>query len=336
MNPERPKKSNKEPQLLRLDAIQLGAQIRGIRQEVVDDYAERLQADDDFPPLVVFKRATDGLLHLADGFHLYRALEEVGKKKALCDVRAGDIRDARLFAAGSNKSHGLRRSNEDKRRSVRALLDDEEWREWSDRSIADHVGVSPTFVGNMRKEWEATVNGGQCTSRRTSDGRMMDTENIGKKKENKDDNHTGESPPEAVEEAQSTSKEKRSEQDNGAKKSKASGKAENSKPTNRAKKNKPSKNVDKADAGNDLDKEIADLLAVTELLIQRLEKLSESARIDSKVKEIAKTFLKPAKSFLNIITDNQKSKEKANKENFESTPTAPQRNLGDTDLHIVQ
>jgi len=326
MNSEKPNKSNKQPQQISLDAIQLGAQIRSIRQEVVDEYAERLQADDDFPPLVVFRRATDGLLHLADGFHRYEALKKAGKGKALCDVRAGDIRDARLFAAGANKDHGCRRTNEDKRSAVRVLLEDDEWRGWSDRSIAEHVGVSPTFVGTIRKELEATVHDGQCTSRRASDGRMMDTSNIGKKKdEERDDNRAGDSSTETVDEAQPGSK---------AKKSTPASKADKCKPAN--KNGKTTGKAEKTDTGNDLDKEIADLLAVTESLIQRLEKLSESARIDSKVKEIAKTFLKPAKSFRNIITDNQKSKEKANKKIFESTPTAPQRNLGDTDLHIVQ
>ena len=57
-------------------------------------------------------------------------------------VRAGTRRDAILFAVGANGDHGLRRTNEDKRRSVLVLLRDEEWGAKSDRWIATQAGVS--------------------------------------------------------------------------------------------------------------------------------------------------------------------------------------------------
>lgn len=39
-------------------------------------------------------------------------------------------REAILFIVGANASHGLRRTNADKRRTVERLLADEEWRGW--------------------------------------------------------------------------------------------------------------------------------------------------------------------------------------------------------------
>lgn len=60
------------------------------------------------------------------------------------------MRDAILFSVGVNSSHGLRRTNADKRRSVMRLLDDAEWSTWSDREIARRCGVSQPFVGNLR------------------------------------------------------------------------------------------------------------------------------------------------------------------------------------------
>ncbi|MGI8981632.1 MAG: hypothetical protein ACR2FY_20585 [Pirellulaceae bacterium] len=62
------------------------------------------------------------------------------------------MRDAILFAAGANSTHGLKRTNADKRNSVLALLNDDEWVKWSDSKIAEQAGVSVNFVGDVRKQ----------------------------------------------------------------------------------------------------------------------------------------------------------------------------------------
>jgi hypothetical protein len=114
------------------------------------------------------------------------------------DVRQGTRRDAVLYSAGANATHGLRRTNEDKRRAVTVLLEDEEWRGWSDREIARKAGVSNRFVGNVRDEvtvrllqsnpllsssdHQPTVNRSQSTARTGADGRTINTANIGKPK----------------------------------------------------------------------------------------------------------------------------------------------------------
>jgi hypothetical protein len=41
-----------------------------------------------------------------------------------------------LYTVGANATHGLRRSNADKRRAVSMLLDDPEWAQWSNLAIA--------------------------------------------------------------------------------------------------------------------------------------------------------------------------------------------------------
>src|SRR3546814_17520988 len=66
------------------------------------------------------------------------------------DIRSGTRRDAVLFSVGANFSHGLRRSNEDKRASVKTLIEDAEWSQWSDRQIAAACGVSHPFVAAIR------------------------------------------------------------------------------------------------------------------------------------------------------------------------------------------
>ncbi len=67
------------------------------------------------------------------------------------EVRQGTQRDAVLYSCGANATHGLRRTNADKRRAVLRLLEDSEWSQWSDREIARQCGVSNRFVSNLRK-----------------------------------------------------------------------------------------------------------------------------------------------------------------------------------------
>ena len=52
------------------------------------------------------------------------------------EVRTGTLRDAMLYAAGANATHGIRRKNADKRNSIQILINDNEWSQWGDREIA--------------------------------------------------------------------------------------------------------------------------------------------------------------------------------------------------------
>ena len=120
-----------------------------INQDVVNEYAEEMLESDNFPPIVVFN---DGANYwLADGFHRYHANKKAGFLEVECDVRNGVLRDAILFSVGANAVHGLRRSNEDKRKAVMTLLNDIEGSEWSDSEIARQCFVSVMTVSRVRK-----------------------------------------------------------------------------------------------------------------------------------------------------------------------------------------
>ncbi len=102
------------------------------------------------PPAVVFY---DGECYwLADGYHRIYAAERNGWTTYPCEVRQGTRRDAVLFSVGANDSHGLRRTNQDKRRAVEKLLRDEEWKEWSDSDIGRQCAVAHSFVWKIRQE----------------------------------------------------------------------------------------------------------------------------------------------------------------------------------------
>ncbi len=126
-----------------------GTQSRAaISKDVVADYAEAMEGGAEFPPVIVFYDGAD--YWLADGFHRYEAYARARVNKVPADVRQGTQRDAILFSVGANAAHGLRRTNDDKRRAVMVLLNDSEWAKWSNREIARQCGVSEALVRDAR------------------------------------------------------------------------------------------------------------------------------------------------------------------------------------------
>jgi len=154
----------------------------GLDSSTVDEYTAAMNEGATFPPVVVFHDGTD--YWLADGFHRYHAHKIAHPASPiLADVRQGDRRDAVLHSVGANAEHGLRRTNEDKRRAVMRLLNDEEWSQWSDREIARRARVSNRFVTNLRND--PSVNRSQIDDTTRSATRngvtyTIDTSNIGK------------------------------------------------------------------------------------------------------------------------------------------------------------
>lgn len=136
---------------LALDVIQIdgGTQSRAtLNEQVVNDYAEAIKAGATFPSITVFY---DGKKHwLADGFHRFHAYRKTGRTHVNADVRQGTRRDAILHSVGANEAHGLRRTNDDKRRAVLTLLNDAEWAKWSDGEVAKRCAVTREYVNRLR------------------------------------------------------------------------------------------------------------------------------------------------------------------------------------------
>ena len=126
----------------------------GLNSEVVDEYAEAMTSGVEFPTVTVFYDGTD--YWLTDGFHRLEAAKKIGSLTIRADVRQGTRREAILHSVGVNATHGLRRSNADKRRAVLTLLNDPEWSLWSNREVARRCGVSLDLVNRLRKERESS------------------------------------------------------------------------------------------------------------------------------------------------------------------------------------
>lgn len=140
--------------LLKLDQLRLdgGTQPRAVlNQDVINEYADLMRSGVVFPPVTVFFDGND--YWLADGFHRVGAARQVASFGSIeVDVHQGTLQDAQWFSYSVNKSHGLRRSNEDKLRAVRAaLVHPKTIREnLGNVQIADHCGVSEFMVRKYR------------------------------------------------------------------------------------------------------------------------------------------------------------------------------------------
>ena len=125
----------------------LQARVR-MSETVLQEYAALLMEGVNFPPIVLFD---DGVKkYLADGFHRLYAAKRVGRDRIQAETHRGSKHEGFMYSLRANSSHGLQRSNEDKRHCVMKLVDDFEYIDKSDREIAELCAVSHTFVGKIR------------------------------------------------------------------------------------------------------------------------------------------------------------------------------------------
>jgi hypothetical protein len=115
---------------------------------------------------------------LAHGFHRIGAAEKAGLTRIEAEIRPGSLADAQWYSFGVNKTHGLRRSNEDKRRAVEAALSHEKGEKLSDHGIAEHCGVIQEFVSKVRKSSQSPENSSRVTKRIGRDGKEYDISKI--------------------------------------------------------------------------------------------------------------------------------------------------------------
>lgn len=117
---------------------------------VIEEYREALVRGDVFPPIEVFE--VDSQLYLTDGFHRYSAHCLAGRTSILAIVRPGTEAEALESALCANQTHGLPRSNGDKRLLVKRALEIEAFQGLSQRELAKKLRVSAPFVGKINRQ----------------------------------------------------------------------------------------------------------------------------------------------------------------------------------------
>lgn len=184
---------------MRLDYEQInldgGTQPRAaIQLDVVLDYADAMREGAKFPPVVVF---FDGLEYwLADGFHRVAAAMRVRPSQPIdAEIIQGTQSDAQWYSFSVNQTHGLRRTNEDKARAVKAALQHPRGASQSDRDIGLHVGVTHPTVAKYRGELAASGKIFQMRPRTVTRGDTtyrQDTTNIGTSNKRRNESRTTE------------------------------------------------------------------------------------------------------------------------------------------------
>jgi hypothetical protein len=124
-------------------------------EDIVTEYAAAMNEKAKFPPLIVFWDEKEKSYRLADGHHRVFAYMRVGIKFAECETHYGNRADCIKFSLGCNIDHGLRRTNEDKRKAVEIAL--REFPKLGDRVIADLCKVTHPFISSIRKAHVVTV-----------------------------------------------------------------------------------------------------------------------------------------------------------------------------------
>lgn len=127
-----------------------------IREKLDEAYIKELHAcverGKKLPPIVVYWDAEAKKFYLADGFHRFYGHQRAGSRRMLTEMRHGTLQDAIRHAIQSNHTHGLRRTNKDKKNCVLKALADPEWTELSDRNLADKCGVDHMTIAKFRKK----------------------------------------------------------------------------------------------------------------------------------------------------------------------------------------
>lgn|GEM_PF-4633284 len=145
----------------------------------VRNYAEGFRNGDNLPNPDVFE--IDGRYFLVDGFHRIAAAQQENWKDIECTVHFGTIRDAKVFAAGVNATHGLPRTNADKHLVMDRVLNDPDFYQWSNVQIGKICNVSESFVRSLRMKRSETSPQSRTYVDKYGNTSKMQVNHIGKK-----------------------------------------------------------------------------------------------------------------------------------------------------------
>ena len=123
--------------------------------ELIAEYAELIKAGVRFKPIQAIYEEAEDTYWVWDGYHRCKAIQLAGSSpEVFAIVEEGTKDRAELLACGANAEHGQRRTNEDKRKAVRMALSNRllQRKNWSNRQLAEHCGVSPSLVDSVVHE----------------------------------------------------------------------------------------------------------------------------------------------------------------------------------------
>lgn len=149
-----------------LEIAELGGQELQTRvtldEETINDYAEVYREDEfKMPPIDVIDVLATNTLLVTDGFHRIEAARRAGRTRIRCLLARGTPTDALKAALKANSSHGLRRTNADKRKALALAWERREelfGGEPSHEALAEACGVSKITVRRFRENTPTVLN----------------------------------------------------------------------------------------------------------------------------------------------------------------------------------
>lgn len=158
-DPEKQKRRQAKPakatvEVMKIADITISAGIQSrnsVNPFVVQEYVDRRQAGDTFPPVEAVRDPKTGKTYLYDGRHRVHTELKLGNDEIAVRIRVGTERDAWLLSLSANSDHGVPRTNEDKRRAVEKAFSDPDIEKWTDDRIATLCRVSSSMVGSVRR-----------------------------------------------------------------------------------------------------------------------------------------------------------------------------------------
>ncbi|AGA30920.1 ParB/RepB/Spo0J family partition protein [Singulisphaera acidiphila] len=110
----------------------------------VERYAESWER---LPPITVYE--VDGRWLVADGFHRHASAIALGRRTIHAEIVTGSFEEALDFVSSVNLFHGLPLTRAERRRAVDVKL--RLHHDWSDRRMAEELGVSRELVAKTRR-----------------------------------------------------------------------------------------------------------------------------------------------------------------------------------------
>jgi len=134
---------------------------------VVKEYAA-IVADRDMDPVTLFD--TGKALLLADGAHRRAAYIKAGKTEIPAVTVKGTHSDALRYSIQKNCRHGIKVTNQDKRRAASLAVLDADLAKLPDAELGELIGVSGTLVADCRRGETPAAKRERAASRKSKNG----------------------------------------------------------------------------------------------------------------------------------------------------------------------
>ncbi len=139
--------------MLPIDKIETSIQPRyRMDQSIINEYADAMEAGAKFEPVEVVAEKGSERFILIDGHHRVHAAMKIGRVVIATTVHHGGREKAIELALRANATHGLRRSNADKRKVVLMAMNEAVYEDLSLRELADLCQVSHEMVRTIKQE----------------------------------------------------------------------------------------------------------------------------------------------------------------------------------------